>query len=77
MQEKLAEFFLDFLTDEGDIVLDPFAGSNTTGAVAQRLRRRWVSIELDEDYAQSAEVRVRPKLNDELPADQMSPLTGR
>ena len=61
MQEKLAEFFVDFLTDEDDIVLDPFAGSNTTGSVAQRLKRRWVSVELDPDYVAGAEARVRPK----------------
>ena len=63
MQEKLAEFFVDFLTDEEDTVLDPFAGSNTTGAVAQRLRRRWISVELDPDYVVGAEARVRPELN--------------
>lgn len=46
----LAEFFIQFLTKPGDIVLDPFAGSNTTGAAAERLRRRWISIEPNEDY---------------------------
>jgi DNA modification methylase len=51
MPEKLAEFFIKFLTDEGDLVLDPFAGSNTTGATAQRLKRRWLSIEALPLYA--------------------------
>ena len=60
MQERLAEFFIEFLTDEKDIVLDPFAGSNTTGAVAQNLRRRWVSIELDKDYVAGAQARFAP-----------------
>ena len=69
MQEKLAEFFVEFLTDEGDIVLDPFAGSNTTGAVAQRLRRRWVSVELQPDYVAGAEARVRPQSNVGATAD--------
>jgi hypothetical protein len=36
MPPELAEFFIRFLTDENDLVLDPFAGSNTTGAVAQK-----------------------------------------
>ena len=54
MQEKLAEFFIKFLTDEGDTVLDPFAGSNTTGAVAERLKRRWISIELEKAYVNGA-----------------------
>ena len=76
MQEKLAEFFIDFLTDEGDIVLDPFAGSNTTGSVAQRLQRQWVSVELDSDYVAGAEARVRPEMNvgttpDRLPGPQI------
>ena len=35
MPRELVEFFLRFLTDEGDVVMDPFAGSNTTGAMAE------------------------------------------
>ena len=72
MQEKLAEFFVEFLTDEGDLVLDPFAGSNTTGAVAQRLRRRWVSVELNSEYVAGAEARVRPDLTTGTMPDQAS-----
>ena len=51
---KFAEFFIKFLTDEGDIVLDPFAGSNTTGFVAETWQRRWISFELNEDYLQGS-----------------------
>jgi site-specific DNA-methyltransferase (cytosine-N4-specific) len=51
MPEKIVEFFIQFLTKKGDLVLDPFAGSNTTGAVAQRLDRKWVSIEPNPEYA--------------------------
>jgi site-specific DNA-methyltransferase (cytosine-N4-specific) len=47
---SFAEFFIKFLTDEGDTVLDPFAGSNTTGFVAENLQRQWISFELNEDY---------------------------
>ena len=36
--DTLPEFFINFLTDFGDIILDPFAGSNTTGAVSERLQ---------------------------------------
>lgn len=43
--EQLAEFFIRLCTDPGDLVLDPFAGSNTTGAVAEHLGRRWVAFE--------------------------------
>lgn len=49
MSEKLPAWFIRFLTDVGDTVLDPFAGSNTTGAAAERLGRRWVAIERDND----------------------------
>jgi modification methylase len=41
-----------------DLVLDPFAGTGTTGAVAQRLRRRFIGIERDADYAAAAEARI-------------------
>ena len=50
MPEDVPEFFINFLTTPGDIVLDPFAGSNTTGAAAERLKRRWISVESNEDY---------------------------
>jgi len=50
MPPSLAEFFINFLTEPGDLVVDPFAGSNTTGATAEQLGRRWVSIEKREDY---------------------------
>jgi DNA modification methylase len=48
--QGFAEFFIKFLTDENDIVLDPFAGSNTTGFVADNLQRKWISFEINEDY---------------------------
>lgn len=54
MPSKLAEFFIQFLTDPSDIVLDPFAGSNTTGAVAEALGRRWLAIEPEENYIASS-----------------------
>ena len=57
MPEKLVEFFIQFLTDPGDLVLDPFAGSNTTGAVAERLRRKWLSIEANKDYIKASRSR--------------------
>ena len=45
-------------TNPGDIVLDPFFGSGTTGAVARRLGRRWLGIERDAGYAALAEARI-------------------
>lgn len=57
MPELLVEFFIQFLTDEGDTVMDPFAGSNTTGAVAERLDRRWLGIEASPEYVESSRLR--------------------
>ena len=41
-----------------DLVLDPFCGTGTTGAVAHRLRRRFIGIERDADYAAAAQARI-------------------
>lgn len=60
MPATLVEFFVKFLTDKGDTVLDPFAGSNTTGAVAQSLGRRWLSVEADWTYAAHSIGRFAP-----------------
>jgi site-specific DNA-methyltransferase (cytosine-N4-specific) len=48
--EELPEFFTKFLTDEGDIVLDIFAGSNTVGYVAERMKRRWLAFDIKREY---------------------------
>lgn len=45
-------------TNPGDIVLDPFFGSGTTGAVARKLGRRFIGIERDPDYVKAAEERI-------------------
>lgn len=50
MPSEIAEFFIRFLTKPGNLVLDPFAGSNTTGAVAESLGRSWISIEKSIEY---------------------------
>ena len=44
------EFFIKFLTEPGGKVLDPFAGSNVVGALAERLSRKWISIEINREY---------------------------
>ena len=51
MPEAVLERIIRVSSNEGDLVLDPFAGSGTTIAVAKRLRRRFLGIELSEDYA--------------------------
>lgn len=53
----LPEFFIKLLTEMGDLVVDPFAGSNTSGAVAECLGRRWLAMELVEDYLKASKFR--------------------
>lgn len=48
------EFFINFTTDTNDVVLDPFGGSNTTGYMAEKLGRRWLSFEIREEYLKSS-----------------------
>jgi DNA modification methylase len=56
--EALPEWFIKLFTDEGDLVLDPFLGSGTTCAVAQRLRRNSVGVEILAEYCGLAEEEV-------------------
>lgn len=58
---KLPEFFINFLTDPGDIVLDIFAGSNTTGFVAEQLKRKWISFDNLPGYVAMSIFRFIPK----------------
>ena len=51
---ELPEYFIRFLTDEGDTILDPFAGSCVTGEVSERLKRKWTCCELNESYLKGA-----------------------
>jgi site-specific DNA-methyltransferase (cytosine-N4-specific) len=53
----LPEFYINFLTEPGDLILDPFAGSNTTGSVAESLNRRWISVEINARYVEASKVR--------------------
>ncbi|HXJ91586.1 MAG TPA: site-specific DNA-methyltransferase [Terriglobia bacterium] len=53
----LPMFFIEFLTEPGDCVVDIFSGSNTTGAVAEQLARNWLGVEVDRDYAVLSAIR--------------------
>lgn len=57
---ELPEFFVRMLTDEGDQVVDPFAGSCVTGEVCERLKRKWTCIELQKAYLTGALGRFNP-----------------
>ncbi|RDV06999.1 site-specific DNA-methyltransferase [Sphingorhabdus pulchriflava] len=55
-------------TNPGDVVLDPFFGTGTTGAVAKRLQRHWIGCERDSTYCKVAEERIEMA----LPLDESS-----
>lgn len=57
MPMGLPAFFIEFLTDQNDLVLDPFAGSNTTGYAAARLDRKWLAIDAKAEYVKQSEIR--------------------
>ena len=74
---ELPEYFIRMLTEPGDFVVDPFAGSCVTGEVCERTGRRWACIERSRDYCESALGRferdpketAKPVTNPESPAN--------
>ena len=54
---EIPEFFIKLTTDETDLVLDPFAGSNVTGEAAEFTNRRWIAIEIRKDYLEGSRFR--------------------
>lgn len=63
----LPEFFLKLLTDPADLIVDPFAGSNTTGAVAESLERRWIAVDQVEEYLKASSYRFDDARQGKLP----------
>jgi site-specific DNA-methyltransferase (cytosine-N4-specific) len=53
----LPEFFLKFLTQPGDLIFDPFAGSNMTGHVAEMLGRQWLAVDIEDSYVRASAIR--------------------
>lgn len=66
--DEVPELFVRMLTDEGDLVIDPFAGSCVTGAVCERLEREWVCIDSEEEYLEGAVGRFPEDGKPEKPA---------
>jgi site-specific DNA-methyltransferase (cytosine-N4-specific) len=58
---KLPEFFIRFLTDPDDLVIDIFGGSSTTGQVAEAEGRKWITCELEAEYVAAGAFRFLPK----------------
>ncbi|MBI5855988.1 MAG: site-specific DNA-methyltransferase [Nitrospirae bacterium] len=71
---QIPQFFMRFLTDPSDLVLDPFAGSNTTGEACEREQRKWIAVELNEGYLEGSRFRFDKRnlesllpFNDDIP----------
>lgn len=62
---QVPEFFVNLVTEESDLVLDPFAGSNMTGFMAEKAGRRWLSIDKDPEFVAGSQGRFL--VGDELP----------
>jgi len=56
---KLGEWIISYLSNKGDIVLDPFCGSGTFCIAAKRLGRRYIGIDISEEYCEGARQRLR------------------
>lgn len=61
----LPEFFIKFLTDPNDIVLDPFMGSGTVAEVCEKYGRNWIGMELNESYGNLIDIRVKKAVKNE------------
>ena len=69
---KLAEFFISAGTREGDIVLDPFGGSGTTVVTAAKLKRNWIYIDMNSQYCELAQERMRIETQNEAAQENES-----
>jgi DNA modification methylase len=65
MSMGVADFFIEFLTKPGDLVMDPFAGSGTTCYAAEKAGRKWIGCEVDPEYIKQVKIRMKdPALNE-------------
>ncbi|HEU4648447.1 MAG TPA: site-specific DNA-methyltransferase [Gemmatimonadales bacterium] len=71
---KLPQFFIRLLTEPGDLVVDIFAGSNTTGMVAEAEGRRWISFEAEPEYVAASAFRFLAR---DTPTERIRDLHGR
>jgi len=71
--KALPNFFINFLTDAGDLVVDIFCGSNTTGEAAEDLGRGWIGIERSREYAIASAFRFMS----EWPTDQIAEFVSK
>lgn len=57
--DSIPEFFINLLTEKGDLIIDPFAGSNTTGSISEKMERQWIAIDRVEEYLEGSKYRFK------------------
>ncbi len=77
MRPELAGFFIAMLTNRGDMVVDPFAGSNTTGAVADLTGRRWIAVEENQEFIKGSKGRFHRRERRRTRATTSAPRRAR
>lgn len=60
------KWILERYSKEGDLILDPFAGSGTTAVACEQLNRRWIAIEREEQYCRAAKDRLSQPIQKSL-----------
>lgn len=69
----LPEYFIRMLSDRNDFVLDPFGGSCVTGEAAEKLERKWVCVEIEQEYLEGGKLRFPVKIQDrKIPTYRLS-----
>lgn len=66
---QLPQFFIKWLTDEGDIILDPFMGGGTTAVTALKLNRNYIGFEINPEYIKMTKDRIKKELPDKKITD--------
>jgi site-specific DNA-methyltransferase (cytosine-N4-specific) len=74
--EALPDFFIRFLTEPGDTIADIFAGSNATGAAAERLGRAWLAVDASREYVLASAFRFMDSWSDEAVGQYLEAARG-
>jgi len=77
LPEKLLRFIVDLTTNEGDIVLDPMVGTGTTVAVAKKLKRAFLGIDIDQTYVEITNKRLSGEFKEILESPSRNNLKDR
>ncbi|SDG32684.1 DNA methyltransferase [Halorientalis regularis] len=73
---KLVEYLVPRVSNPGDVILDPFAGSNVVGAVAAEHNREWIAIDTNRDYLETSEFRFQSRETVTSTDDQQETLSA-